>query len=227
MKQINKIKVKILGSSSAESFPRDDGCAQCKSHDAKDTRKRSALLVNRSILIDAGPDILKQLHKEQIEKLEAVLITHEHDDHIGGLKDIMKIKRDVRIIKLKPGQHFKLLGVDFYAFKVKHSKMITTVGVEIDDAVYIPDYADLDWAMKYLTESQVAILDGSVLGQNYAGHMSINESVAATKPLTNLKKIYFTHNGHTHRPHAEMEKLVQTIGDNRFVIAYDGLEIEI
>lgn len=220
--------IQFLGTSSGESLPRTDcDCLQCRSKDSKDKRQRSAILINKKILIDAGPDIAKQLRSSQIQALEAVLITHEHQDHAAGIKDVLRIRRDLRIIKLKPGQHFKLLNIDFYAFKVKHSPIIPTVGLEINSLIYLPDVADLDWATKYLKESQIAILDGSMLGRNFGGHLSINEIIRQTKVMKNLKKIYFTHNGHTRKTHKEMSKLVKTLGDNRFQLAYDRLELKI
>lgn len=224
----SQILLKFLGTSSAEAIPRpDDDCSQCQSEDAKDKRLRSAVLINKKILIDAGPDILKQLKRNQIENLDLVLITHDHDDHIGGIKDLQKIRRNLEITRLKPGQHFKWQGIDFYAFKVKHSSQITTVGLEIGPVIYIPDLADLDWAIKYLQESKIAILDGSVLNRNFGGHLSINEIINGTKKLRNLRRIYFTHNGHTHKTHKEMVKIVKTLGDDRFTLAYDGLELKI
>lgn len=220
--------IKFLGTSSAESLPRAEcNCDQCSSKDKKDKRLRSSILINKKILIDANPDIAKQMRSSQVKSLEAVLITHEHQDAVGGLKDLLRMWRDIRIIKLKPGQHFKLLGIDFYAFKVKHSNLVITVGIEIGPIVYIPDVADLDWAIKYLKESRILIIDGSVLGRSMSGHISINEIIGQTKPLKNLKKIYFTHNGHTRRTHKEMTNLVQRIGDKRYHIAYDGLEIKV
>lgn len=228
---MKKIIIKFLGTSSGEAIPRvSDGvcdCPQCLSKDKKDKRLRSAILVNSKILIDAGPDITKQITKEQIKSLDAVLITHEHADHVGGLKDLLRIEKNIRIIKLSAGQHFKLLGIDFHAFKVRHSNLIPTVGVEIDNCVYIPDYADLDYTKQYLKDTKIAILDGSSLNRNFGGHLSMNESIALTKPMNNLKSIYFTHNGHTHKPHKEMEALVQQLGDERFHLAFDGLKIEI
>ena len=91
----------------------------------------------------------------------------------------------------------------------------------------MPDSSSLDLAIKYLQEANIAILDGSVLGRSFGGHLAINEIVADVKPLKNLKKIYFTHNGHTHKTHQEMVKLVQSLGDARFTLAYDGLELKI
>lgn len=225
-----KLKIKFLGTSSGDKIPRVDDncdCPQCRSSDKKDKRMRSAILVNCKILVDAGPDIALQLNPTQIKNLEAVLITHDHQDHVGGLKDLLKIDKNVRIIRLQSGAHFKLLGIDFHAFKVRHSNMVPTVGVEIDKMVYIPDFADLDLASQYLNEAKIAVLDGSVWGRNFGGHLSINETIAITKPLKNLEQIYFTHNGHTRKPHAEMEPLVQKIGDERYHLAFDGLELEI
>lgn len=225
---MKKILLKFLGTSSSESLPREGcSCPQCLSTDKKDKRLRSAILINKKILVDAGPDISKQLRRNQIENLELVLITHEHQDHIAGIKDLLKIKRNLEIMRLNPGQHFKWSEIDFYAFKVKHSSQITTVGVEFGSVVYIPDLADLEWAMKYLEESKIAILDGSVLNRNFGGHLALNEIINQVKPLRNLRKIYFTHNGHTHQTHKEMTKLVKTLGDERFSLAFDGLELKV
>lgn len=223
------MKIVFLGTSSGEAMPRETcDCLQCQSKNKKDKRLRSSILIEDKILIDAGPDILKQLNSDQINNLDTVIITHEHDDHIAGLKYLLRTRRDLRIIRMKPGQHFKLLGVDFFAFKVLHSKMAITIGLQINNnIVYMPDSSSLDLAIKYLQEANIAILDGSVLGRSFGGHLAINEIVADVKPLKNLKKIYFTHNGHTHKTHQEMVKLVQSLGDARFTLAYDGLELKV
>jgi phosphoribosyl 1,2-cyclic phosphate phosphodiesterase len=219
--------IKFLGTSSEKAIPREDCCcAQCQSRDKKDRRWRSSILINKKILIDASPDILKQLRQNQIRNLDTLIVTHEHADHIGGLKFILRINRDIRLIRAKPGQHFKLMGIDFFAFKVEHSKMMPTVGLVINDLAYIPDSLSLNSAKKYLQEVKIAILDGSMLGRTFGGHLSINEIIALVKPYKNLKKIYFTHNGHTRKTHKEMVELVQKLGDKRFTLAYDGLEIK-
>jgi len=220
--------VKFLGTSSEKSIPREGcDCGQCRSKEDKDKRLRSSILINKKIIIDASPDILKQLRISQIKNLDSVIITHEHDDHVGGLRFLLKANRNLRIIRIKPGQHFKLLGIDFFAFRVEHSKMAPTVGLVLNDIAYIPDSLSLNLAEKYLKEVKVAILDGSMLGRTFGGHLSINEIIAIVKPFKNLKKIYFTHNGHTRKTHKEMTAIVQKLGDKRFIMAYDKLEIKI
>ena len=222
------MKIKFLGTSSDKPLPREGcNCRQCQSKDEKDKRLRSSILINKKILIDANPDILEQLRSNQIENLDTLIITHEHEDHVGGLKHILRVNRNIRLIRMKPGQHFKLLGADFFAFRIEHSKMVPTVGLVINDVAYIPDSSSLSLAEKYLQDVKIAILDGSMLGRSFGGHLSLNEIIATVKPFKNLKKIYFTHNGHTRKTHKEMVELVQKLGDKRFTLAYDGLEIEV
>ncbi|KKQ90450.1 MAG: PhnP protein [Berkelbacteria bacterium GW2011_GWA1_39_10] len=220
--------IKFLGTSSEKRLPREDcDCLQCLSKDKYDCRKRSSILIDKKILIDAGPDILEQLTSTQINNLDTVIITHEHDDHTGGLRHLLKLSPNIRLIRAKPGQHFKLFGIDFFAFKILHSKMMQTVGIVVNDVIYIPDSLSLDLAQKYLQDVKVAILDGSMLSRTFGGHLAVNEIIALAKPLKNLKKIYFTHNGHTHKPHKELQKLIRQMGDKRFEIAFDGLEIKV
>ncbi len=220
--------IKFLGTSSEKLIPRDDcDCVQCKSSDPKDKRTRSSILIDKNILIDASPDILRQLRQSQISNLDSVLITHEHEDHTGGIKYLLRINRDLRIIRIKPGQHFKLLSKDFFGFKVEHSKMAPTVGIIINNLIYIPDSSSLSLANKYLQEVKIAVLDGSVLGRSFGGHLSINEIVSEVKPYKNLKKIYLTHNGHSGKTFKELSSIIKNLGDERFSLAYDGLEIKV
>lgn len=66
-------------------------CEVCRSTDPHDKRTRSSVLVEvdgLKILIDAGPDLRQQLLREHVTELDAVLLTHEHMDHIVGMDDL-------------------------------------------------------------------------------------------------------------------------------------------
>jgi len=66
-------------------------CAACMSKDPRDNRLRTSVLVEdqgTNLLIDCGPDFRQQALRANIRHIDAVLITHEHYDHMGGLDDL-------------------------------------------------------------------------------------------------------------------------------------------
>ena len=66
-------------------------CAVCSSLDYKDKRLRTSILVEQDgyrIGVDAGPDFRQQMLRERVESLDALLVTHEHRDHLAGLDDV-------------------------------------------------------------------------------------------------------------------------------------------
>lgn len=87
-----KMKITVLGSGTSTGVPQIGcTCPVCASSDKKDARLRTSLLVEtqgESILMDCGPDFRQQMLKQEFRKLDAVLITHEHYDHVGGMDDL-------------------------------------------------------------------------------------------------------------------------------------------
>jgi len=66
-------------------------CPTCNSDDEHDKRLRTSALVeinNQNLLIDAGPDFRQQMLRENVRHLDAILLTHEHKDHIAGMDDV-------------------------------------------------------------------------------------------------------------------------------------------
>lgn len=86
------MKVTVLGTGTSQGVPVIAcGCEVCRSTDPRDNRLRCAILVEEGetqLLIDAGPDFRQQMLKYKVINLDAVLLTHEHADHIFGLDDI-------------------------------------------------------------------------------------------------------------------------------------------
>ena len=85
------MKVTILGSGTSQGVPIITcKCDVCHSNDYRDKRLRTSILIeteDTTICVDAGPDFRYQMLRANVTKLDAILITHEHKDHIGGLDD--------------------------------------------------------------------------------------------------------------------------------------------
>lgn len=86
------IKVTFLGTGTSQGVPMIAcGCEVCTSADSRDKRLRSSILIETAktrIVIDSGPDFRQQLLREKTKKLDAVVFTHEHKDHIAGLDEV-------------------------------------------------------------------------------------------------------------------------------------------
>ena len=78
--------VTILGSGTSQGVPVIGcTCPVCQSKDPRDKRLRTSILIQTDevkVAVDAGPDFRQQMLRENVTKLDAVLITHEHKDHI-------------------------------------------------------------------------------------------------------------------------------------------------
>lgn len=100
-------------------------CPVCTSTDSRDKRLRASALVRwngLSILVDAGPDFRMQLLRHDIGHLDAILLTHNHKDHTGGLDDVRALNYvDRRAMEIYCEQRvLDYLKIDYgYAFAEK------------------------------------------------------------------------------------------------------------
>ncbi|MBP6732398.1 MAG: MBL fold metallo-hydrolase [Chitinophagales bacterium] len=66
-------------------------CRVCKSTDTRDKRLRTSILIKTNgltLTVDCGPDFRQQMLREDVRNLDAILMTHQHKDHTGGLDDV-------------------------------------------------------------------------------------------------------------------------------------------
>lgn len=92
MHDSSTMKITFLGTGTSQGVPIIGcDCTTCMSDDPKDSRLRSSVMISIGefeILIDVGPDFRQQILCNRIQKLDAILLTHEHNDHIIGMDDI-------------------------------------------------------------------------------------------------------------------------------------------
>ncbi len=106
------MRVTVLGSGASHGLPvLTCDCEVCRSDDPRDKRLRTSIMVQTgqtTVVVDAGPDFRQQMLRESVGRVDAVLITHQHHDHIGGFDDlrpyIFKLKHPMPVYAAKDAQ---------------------------------------------------------------------------------------------------------------------------
>jgi phosphoribosyl 1,2-cyclic phosphate phosphodiesterase len=86
------MNITFLGTGTSQGVPLIAcTCNVCKSMDMHDKRLRSSVMIevnDKVIVIDSGPDFRQQMLRENVMRLDALVFTHSHKDHIAGMDDI-------------------------------------------------------------------------------------------------------------------------------------------
>lgn len=89
---MKKIHIRILGTGTSSGVPLIAcKCPTCLSDDPRDKRLRCSVLIQSettTIVIDSGADFRQQMLSNKVDKLDAIVFTHHHNDHISGFDDV-------------------------------------------------------------------------------------------------------------------------------------------
>ncbi|MBL7761375.1 MAG: MBL fold metallo-hydrolase [Sediminibacterium sp.] len=88
----SSLTIQFLGTGTSTGIPMIGcSCAVCTSDDARDNRLRTSVLIQSeatTLVVDTTPDFRYQMLRSKTRKLDAVVFTHPHKDHLAGLDDI-------------------------------------------------------------------------------------------------------------------------------------------
>lgn len=120
------MRVTLLGSGSSAGTPEVGcDCAVCRSDEPRNQRLRASLLVEeggKRLLIDTSPDLRQQALRAGFSRVDAVLYTHDHADHTGGIDDLraFNVRADAAIPVYGSRETLELLKHRYsYAFLEK------------------------------------------------------------------------------------------------------------
>lgn len=233
-------------------------CEVCRSENIYDKRLRTSAIVkfpDTTILIDAGPDLRQQLLAHPVEKIDAVLITHEHHDHIGGMDDLrpffFRQKKPLDIyagtetreaIKKKyyyafdenpyPGApQFNLIQLENRSFSINNHQILPIFAWHGKMPVWgfrFGSFAYLTDIKEISEEEQAKLQNLEVLVLSALHHKKHHSHLSLSEALDLIRKINPGKAYLTHISH-EMGKYEETkkiLPENVF-LGYDGLEINL
>jgi len=228
-------------------------CNTCRSADRKDKRLRASVMItdgSKKLLIDCGPDLRQQLLTNDVDSLSAILLTHEHYDHVGGLDDVrplgeMQLYAEKRVLSVVqrnmpycfedkkypgvPSIHLHEISEnDFYIddilvqpVRVMHAKL-PILGFRVGKVAYLTDIKTLgDSSMAKLQDLDILVMSALRINPHIS-HLSLNEAMDIALKI-GARMTYFTHMSHDMGLHEEVNK---SLPEN-IQLAYDGLQVNI
>lgn len=248
------MKITFLGTGTSTGIPQIGcNCNVCQSTDPRDKRLRASVLIelnNKKILIDCGPDFRQQMLVHNPEHIDAILITHGHYDHMGGIDDVRPFGRvqiyaeDIVTEQIKrsmpycfdnylyPGvplitlheigtEPFEIDGIKIVPIRVMHANL-PILGYRIGKFAYLTDVKSIDDNEIFKLKGLDILVINALRFKSHISHVTIDEATTIAQ-LIGAKRTYFTHFSHDAGLHASLQK---SLPDNIFA-SFDGMSTEI
>lgn len=248
------MKITFLGTGTSTGIPQIGcNCIVCQSTDPRDKRLRASVLIeqdNQKILIDCGPDFRQQMLLHNPGHLDAILITHGHYDHVGGIDDVRPFGR-VQIFaeetvteqirnsmpycfneNLYPGvplitlnkirkEPFEIDGIKIVPIRVMHANL-PILGFRIGKFAYLTDVKSIEKDEIFKLKNLDILVINALRIKSHISHINIDEAIHIARSI-GAKRTYFIHFSHDAGPHAALEN---NLPDNIFA-SFDGMSAEI
>ena len=255
------MKITFLGTGTSQGVPVIAcTCPTCTSIDIKDKRLRTSAYIEiggQHFVIDIGPDFRQQMLNQNLNELDAILITHEHNDHVIGLDDVRPFnfiqKKSIPIYGLKsvlldvrsrfsyifktekyPGSpsislHYVEPQMAFEVNGVEIIPLAATHGnIPVLGFLFEQKLAYLT-DVKHMTESEIAkIRNIDVLVLNALHHREHHSHLNLKEAVQLIHKINPKKTYLTHMSHRMgLHSLVESQLPQNIHLAYDGLQINL
>ncbi len=256
----SSIKLTFLGTGTSQGIPViGSNHPVCQSKDDKDKRLRSSVLIrtaDTNIIIDCGPDFRQQLLRNPVDRLDAILITHEHADHTMGLDEIrpfffrqgdMQFYATAKVFKALSQRFDYIFDKDYHypgVPEITKNFIHKNVSFKVNELSFLPievDHAGMQVLgfkvdrlayitdIKHIEEDQIDLLNNlEVLVINALRNEPHHSHLSLNEAIELGKRIGAKKTYFTHISHTMgFHKEVSKNLPSGFFLAYDNLTIDI
>ncbi len=210
-----------------------------RKNDTKEYRRLSSAVIDRTLLIDPGPQVIEALNEYGINhnEIKYIINTHKHSDHYS-VQAVKELEKSAAVfVEIKPGDVVRLGDYIIYSYKANHSTCDEAKHFIIADSKSKIFYGlDGAWLMYDEVEGikfhtpDLAVFDATIgfISGDYRifEHNNLSMVLEMKSSLSKyIKKFCISHMSYT--LHTNHDILSDAMARENILVAYDGLEIEI